>query len=61
MQRNKKKTALEEFARENNLKPESIKKSYKRFQAVDRDKTGSAKRIIRATVMSLFCGVIRSH
>jgi len=39
-QRNKKKTSLEEFARENNLKPESIKKSYKRFQAVDKDKSG---------------------
>lgn len=39
-QRNKKKNALEEFARENNLKPESIKKSYKRFQAVDKDKSG---------------------
>lgn len=38
--RNKKKTSLEEFARENNLKPESIKKSYKRFQAVDKDKSG---------------------
>ncbi len=30
--RNAKKTALEEFAKENNLKPESIKKAYKRFQ-----------------------------
>lgn len=39
-QRNKKKNALEEFARENNLKPESVKKSYKRFQAVDKDKSG---------------------
>jgi Ca2+-binding EF-hand superfamily protein len=39
-QRNAKKTALEEFARDNNLKPESIKKSYKRFQAADKDKSG---------------------
>lgn len=39
-QRNAKKSALEEFARDNNLKPESIKKSYKRFQAADKDKSG---------------------
>lgn len=38
--RNKKKQCLEEFAKENNLKPESIKKSYKRFQVVDKDKSG---------------------
>jgi hypothetical protein len=34
--RNAKKGALEEFAKENNLKPESVKKAYKRFQASDR-------------------------
>lgn len=38
--RNAKKTALEEFAKENNLKPESVKKAYKRFQAIDKDKSG---------------------
>ena len=38
--RNAKKAALDEFARDNNLKPESIKKSYKRFQATDKDKSG---------------------
>jgi len=38
--RNKKKASLEEFAKENNLKPESIKKAYKRFQATDKDKSG---------------------
>jgi serine/threonine-protein phosphatase 2B regulatory subunit len=38
--RNNKKNTLEEFAKENNLKPESIKKAYKRFQAVDKDKSG---------------------
>jgi len=38
--RNKKKACLEEFAKENNLKPESIKKAYKRFQATDKDKSG---------------------
>lgn len=38
--RNAKKQALEEFAKENNLKPESIKKAYKRFQATDKDKSG---------------------
>ena len=37
-QRNAKKAALDEFARDNNLKPESIKKAYKRFQATDKDK-----------------------
>ena len=26
--------------RDNNLKPESIKKAYKRFQATDKDKSG---------------------
>ena len=38
--RNAKKSALEEFAKDNNLKPESIKKAYKRFQAADKDKSG---------------------
>merc|ERR1711988_384171 len=38
--RNNKKAKLEEFAKDNNLKPESIKKSYKRFQATDKDKSG---------------------
>lgn len=38
--RNAKKTALEEFAKDNNVKPESIKKAYKRFQAADKDKSG---------------------
>lgn len=40
--RNAKKSALEEFAKENNLKPETIKKAYKRFQATDKDKSGVA-------------------
>ena len=39
-QRNAKKTSLDEFAKDNNLKPESIKKAYKRFQATDKDKSG---------------------
>uniref|UniRef100_A0A6S8C5R6 Uncharacterized protein n=2 Tax=Aureoumbra lagunensis TaxID=44058 RepID=A0A6S8C5R6_9STRA len=38
--RNAKKSALDDFARDCNLKPESIKKSYKRFQATDKDKSG---------------------
>lgn len=38
--RNKKKNLLDEFCKENNLKPESIKKAYKRFQATDKDKSG---------------------
>jgi serine/threonine-protein phosphatase 2B regulatory subunit len=39
-QRNAKKTALDEFAKDNNLKPESIKKAFKRFQSSDKDKSG---------------------
>eukprot|EP00752_Nemacystus_decipiens_P003806 g3502.t1 len=39
-QRNKKKQALDDFARDNNIKPESIKKAYKRFQATEKDSTG---------------------
>lgn len=38
--RNQKRGALETFARENSLKPESVKKAYKRFQAADKDKSG---------------------
>ena len=34
--RNAKKSALDDFSKENNLKPESIKKAYKRFQAADK-------------------------
>jgi serine/threonine-protein phosphatase 2B regulatory subunit len=39
-QRNARKNALDEFAKENSIKPESIKKAYKRFQATDKDKSG---------------------
>jgi serine/threonine-protein phosphatase 2B regulatory subunit len=39
-QRNARKNALDEFARENNIKPESIKKAFKRFQAIDKDHSG---------------------
>ena len=39
-QRNARKNALDDFARENNIKPETIKKAYKRFQATDKDKSG---------------------
>lgn len=38
--RNAKKQQLEEFAKENNIKPETIRKAYKRFQSADRDKSG---------------------
>ncbi|KAJ0411663.1 hypothetical protein ATCC90586_004132 [Pythium insidiosum] len=38
--RNERKTALEEFARDNGIKPESVKKAYKRFQATDKDGSG---------------------
>jgi len=40
-QRNQKKNALDEFARDNSIKPETIKKAYKRYQAADsKDKSG---------------------
>ncbi len=39
-QRNQRKTALEDFAKEFNIKPESIKKAYKRFQETDVDHSG---------------------
>ena len=32
--------ALDQFAQENSIKPESIKKAFKRFQAVDKDHSG---------------------
>lgn len=38
--RNQRKVALEEFARDNGIKPESVKKAYKRFQATDKDGSG---------------------
>lgn len=38
--RSTKKSSLEDFAKENNIKPETIKKAYKRFQATDKDKSG---------------------
>ena len=39
-QRNARKNALDDFAREYNIKPESIKKAYKRFQETDVDHSG---------------------
>lgn len=39
-QRNQRKQALDEFAKDNSIKPESIKNAYKRFQATDKDKSG---------------------
>jgi Ca2+-binding EF-hand superfamily protein len=39
-QRNKKKTALESLAKECNLKPDSLKKAYKKFQVINKDKSG---------------------
>jgi serine/threonine-protein phosphatase 2B regulatory subunit len=38
--RAERKGGLDEFAKENNIKPESIKKAFKRFQAVDKDHSG---------------------
>lgn len=38
--RNQRKAALEDFARDNGIKPESVKKAYKRFQATDKDGSG---------------------
>lgn len=38
--RNQRKMALDEFARDNGIKSESVKKAYKRFQATDKDGVG---------------------
>eukprot|EP01029_Cantina_marsupialis_P026351 TRINITY_DN705_c0_g1_i2.p1 TRINITY_DN705_c0_g1~~TRINITY_DN705_c0_g1_i2.p1 ORF type:complete len:247 (+),score=86.30 TRINITY_DN705_c0_g1_i2:894-1634(+) len=38
--RNEKKGALDEFSKQYNIKPETIKKAYKRFQATDKDNSG---------------------
>lgn len=38
--RNERKTALDEFADTNSIKPETIKKAFKRFQAIDKDHSG---------------------
>jgi len=38
--RNTKRKSLDEFARDNHLKPESIKRAHRRFQAVDKKKSG---------------------
>lgn len=39
-QRNARKQALDEFAQEHSIKPETIKKAFKRFQAIDKDHSG---------------------
>lgn len=38
--RNAKRKLLDEFARDHNLQPESIKRAHRRYVAVDQDKTG---------------------
>lgn len=38
--RNAKRKLLDEFARDHNLQPESIKRAHRRFVAIDQDKTG---------------------
>jgi Ca2+-binding EF-hand superfamily protein len=38
--RNAKRKSLDEFARDNNLRPESIKRAHKRFQVLDKKKAG---------------------
>jgi len=38
--RNAKRRLLDEFARDHNLKPESIKRAHRRFVAMDKNKTG---------------------
>lgn len=38
--RNAKRKALDEFARDNYLKPESIKRAHRRFQVLDKKKSG---------------------
>ena len=39
--RNAKRKALDGFARDNYLKPESIKRAYRRFQVLDKQKSGT--------------------
>ena len=41
--RNAKRKALDEFARDNYLKPESIKRAHRRFQVLDKKKSGGKK------------------
>jgi len=38
--RNAKRKALDEFARDNDLKPESVKRAHRRFRAVDKNQSG---------------------
>ena len=38
--RNAKRKSLDEFTKENNLKPESIKRAHRRFQVLDKKKAG---------------------
>ena len=38
--RNRKRKALDEFSRDNNLRPESINRAHKRCQAIDKNKSG---------------------
>ena len=38
--RNAKRKSLDEFSKENNLKPESIKRAHRRFQVLDKKKAG---------------------
>ena len=38
--RNAKRKAMDEFARDNYLKPETIKRAYRRFQVIDKKKSG---------------------
>ena len=38
--RNSKRKLLDKFARDHNLKPESIKRAHRRFVAIDQDKSG---------------------
>jgi len=39
-ERNERKQLLDDFAKENSIKPESVKKAFKRFQAIDKDSGG---------------------
>lgn len=39
-ERNERRKLLDEFARDNNLKPESIKRAHKRYVALDKNNTG---------------------
>ena len=51
--RNVKRKLLDDFARDNNLQPESIKRAHRRFVAMDQDKTGQVDYIELCEVLQV--------